>query len=283
MSGAYPGNTLKRLQEEALGILLVVDALCREHELTYFIEGGTLLGAVRHGGFIPWDDDIDIGLPHEDYLRFVDIASRELPDGYELCTPETTEGHTATWAKIVKSGTRFIDMPNFEAGCEQGIFIDVFDFRQLDKSPKIRRRQVRQSVFWQRISYLKGIAHPHIPKGTPFKPLVALALSASHWFISRTVSRDTILNRFDKAWECNDPDELWIEAAYAYNDPIPTDALFPTKPIEFCGEKLMGPNRPDEYLRITYGDYMSIPPEEDRHMHAPVILDFGDGVNVMES
>lgn len=282
MLDKYPDDVLRRLQEEELEILLVIDELCARHGLTYFIEGGTLLGAVRHGGFIPWDDDVDVGLPHEDYLRFLEVAEHDLPAGYELCTPTNTVGYTATWAKVVKSGTRFIDTPARESGYDQGIFADVFDFRQLDRNPAVRRRQVKGSVFWQRMSYLKGIAHPHIPRNVPLKPLVKLALGAGHQIISRLVSQETILREFDKAWRPEDPDELWIEAAYAYNDPMSTDTLFPPRPIEFCGKTVMGPNRPDEYLTATYGDYLRIPPEDERHSHTPDILDFGDGVNVME-
>lgn len=282
MLDTYPDDVLKRLQEEELEVLLVIDELCKKHGLTYFIEGGTLLGAVRHGGFIPWDDDVDVGLPHEDYLRFLVIAEHDLPQGYELCTPTNTSGYTATWAKVVKAGTRFIDTPARESGYEQGIFADVFDFRQLDRDPKMRKRQERGSVFWQRVSYLKGIAHPHIPQGTPLKPIVKAALQLGHHLVSRCVSQQTILREFDKAWETSDPDELWVEAAYAYYKPTPTSALFPTRPIEFCGKTVMGPNQPHEYLTGTYGDYMRIPPENERHCHTPDILDFGDGVNVME-
>ena len=78
----YPEGALERLQKEELKILEVIDSICRKHGLTYFIDAGTTLGAVRHGGFIPWDDDADVGMPYEDYKKFCEIAPHELPEGY---------------------------------------------------------------------------------------------------------------------------------------------------------------------------------------------------------
>lgn len=278
----YPPEVLKRLQEVELGIVLAIDEVCKKNSLSYFLDGGTLLGAVRHGGFIPWDDDIDIGLPHEDYLKFLEVAPRDLPEGYEICTPENTPNQTVLWTKVIKSDTRFIDSEAKESGCEQGIFADVFDFRQFDADPRIMKKQIRWSVFWQRISYLKGFSQPHIPEGTRFIPLVKAALRCTHFFASRFISKQTIIKHFEKAWTTKTPSNQWMDAAYAYKTPYPTSVLYPVKPIEFCGETVMGPQDPHAFLEILFGDYMQLPPEDERHNHVPEILDFGDGVNAME-
>lgn len=283
MLDTYPDDVLKRLQEELLDILLVLDEICKNNDLPYFINGGTLLGAIRHGGFIPWDDDIDIGLLHEDYLKFVDVAKRELPEGYVLCLPESIPNQTETWAKVIKKGTRFIDTIASEAGFEQGIFVDVFDFREFDADPKKAAKQVRGTVFWQRMSYLRCIANPHIPKGTRFKPLVRLGLRATHALAARFFSQEMILKNFEKAWQADTPGGQWIDCAFGYRKPYPTDVLLPVRPIEFCGKTVLGPNKPEVFLQTLFGDdYMQLPPVEDRHNHTPLILDFGDGVNVME-
>lgn len=76
----YPADALNRLQETEREVLAVIDKLCRENGIDYFIDGGTLLGAVRHGGFIPWDDDIDIGMPKDDFDRFCEIAPGVAPE-----------------------------------------------------------------------------------------------------------------------------------------------------------------------------------------------------------
>lgn len=278
----YPPEALKRIQEIELDILLAIDEVCKKNNLTYFIDGGTLLGAIRHGGFIPWDDDVDLGLPHDDYLKFLDAAAQDLPAEYELCTPEAMPKQAALWTKVVKKGTRFIDSEAAEGGYEQGIFVDVFDFRQFDKNPNKKARQIRNTVFWQRLSYLKNTANPHIPKGTRFVPLVKAAFHVAHALASVFVSRDTIIKQLDKSWQTNNPDEFWMNASCAYKTPYSSDILFPTRPIQFGGKTLMGPNKPEEFLETLFGDYMKLPPEEERHNHFPIVLDFGDGVNVMD-
>ena len=78
----YEQDELRRLQLVELDILRDIDKVCREHGIRYFLDSGTLLGAVRHGGFIPWDDDVDLGMPRHDYERFLEIAPRALGDAY---------------------------------------------------------------------------------------------------------------------------------------------------------------------------------------------------------
>ena len=82
----YPGDSLERLQAEMTRMLGVFDRVCRELGLTYFVDSGTALGAARHGGFIPWDDDVDVAMPEADYRRFVAEGASALPGGYSLHT-----------------------------------------------------------------------------------------------------------------------------------------------------------------------------------------------------
>ena len=128
----YPDGALRRLQMAELDIMVEIDRLCRREGLTYFLHSGTCLGAVRHGGFIPWDDDIDIGMPLEDYRRFQRIAPRLLPKGLSVHTCDNTPNFPTFFTKVFKDGTRFIDDVSLEAGYEQAIFVDIFPFIQID-------------------------------------------------------------------------------------------------------------------------------------------------------
>lgn len=140
----YPQDSLQRLQAIERDIVAVIDKICRENDIEYFIDGGTCLGAVRHGGFIPWDDDVDLGMPKADYDRFCAIAPELLPAGYSLHTSTNTTGFSGLWAKVFKDGTRFIDDNALEAGCEQGAFVDIFPYCQLDADPKVAQRQCKK-------------------------------------------------------------------------------------------------------------------------------------------
>lgn len=278
----YPGDSLARLQAAEREILMVIDAICRANDLDYFVSGGTCLGAVRHGGFIPWDDDIDINLPQADYRRFIEIASHALPTGYSLHTSTDTAGTSALWAKVFKDGTRFIDESALEAGCDQGIFVDVFPTCQLDADTDVAAKQRARARTAQLKSYLKHLAHPKIPDDAPLKPLLALGCKIVHGTIARAWKQRDLQDEFDHAFDTDNPAQLWADAAYTAYGPFETDVLFPTADIEFDGLVVRAPHDPDAYLRLEYGDYMKLPPESQRYTHAPIILDFGDGENVMD-
>ena len=100
-------EALKKLQDIELDILIMLKDFCLQHDISWFLDGGTVLGAARHKGFIPWDDDIDIGMLREDYDRFVSLAKTELPSGYSLHDWSNTPGYSAMFAKVYKDNTKF--------------------------------------------------------------------------------------------------------------------------------------------------------------------------------
>ena len=117
----YPEDVLRRLQQVELEMLRRIDRACRAIGVSYWLDSGTCLGAVRHGGFIPWDDDIDIGMPLDDYHRFLEEAPAVLGEGLSLHTCDNTPNLPVLWAKIYLDGTRFSSARDIEAGLEQGI------------------------------------------------------------------------------------------------------------------------------------------------------------------
>ena len=128
----YQPETLRKLHEIQLSILKDVDDLCTRHDITYFLDSGTALGAVRHNGFIPWDDDIDIGMLRPDYDRFLTVAKEELPAStYRLLIPGETLHYAAMFTKVALVGTKFYTQETIEAGLDMGIFIDVFPYDDL--------------------------------------------------------------------------------------------------------------------------------------------------------
>lgn len=122
---------------------------------------------MRHGGFIPWDDDIDIGMPKDDFDRFCEIAPALLPKGYSLHTSANTKGFAPLWTKVFKNDTKFIEDVCTEAGYEQGIFVDILPFCRLDANEAVAKKQCRKARAAQVQSYLKHFAHPKIPTDIP--------------------------------------------------------------------------------------------------------------------
>lgn len=282
MPKEYPGNSLQRLQQTATDILAIIDNICRKNDIEYIIVAGTCLGAVRHGGFIPWDDDIDVAMPYDQWLRFMEIAPKELPQGYSLHHPLNTPGFSGLWAKVYKDNTRYIASTIAQAGCEQGIFVDVFPYINLNADPKRAKEQRNKAIMCQRKLYLHYIAHPLIPKGTPFPGLADKACAVLHHTIAKSWTPEKLIEEIKPYLRPETPGDEWINLGSAQVATFKDWWLWPAKEMKFGHLKVMGPANPDPYLRADYGDYMQFPPEEERFCDCPTILDFGDGVNVME-
>lgn len=283
MKEAYPGDSLERLQETQVEILKVVAAICDEFELTWFADSGTCLGAVRHGGFIPWDDDIDISMPIDDYRRFCEIAPQVLEGtAYGLYEPKTTEHYPPLFAKVYKRGTRFIGEQMMEAGFEEGIFIDVFAYGRLDSDERKAKRQADKLVFWQRMSYLYHIEHPYIAASTRFRNAAVAAAAAAHRIARVATNPASIVKRFEETLASGDGQGLWTNVFYADWGTYDHDVLFPVGQLQFGDMTVPVPHDTKAFLTTLYGDYMQVPPEEERFAKPPLVLDFGDGVNVLE-
>lgn len=140
----YEQDVLRKLQLAELSILRDIDSVCRSEGIPYFLECGTLLGAVRHGGFIPWDDDIDVGMLRPDYERFLKVAPKALGERYAVCEPRANSRCAGMFAKVWKRGTKFFTAETMEAGIDQGIFVDVFPYDILHADESVATRQIRR-------------------------------------------------------------------------------------------------------------------------------------------
>lgn len=276
----YPPETLARLQSIELEMLKILDRIFEEHGLRYFIDGGTCLGAVRHKGFIPWDDDIDIAMPLDDYKRFRAIAASILPEGYSVHDCSNTPGCPLFWMKLYKDGTRFLE-PGFEF--EQGIFIDIFPFIVLDQNPKQAAKQRKHVKFWQRMAYLREVATPNLGRNTPHRKLLLAGCKLAHHTVARLWSVEQMRKKCERWFVAKDPGHLMVNGCSGLAEPFELEWIFPTQRVAFDEIMVNAPNNTDEYLKAIYGDYMRLPAPEDRHVHTPLLLDFGDGVNALEA
>lgn len=277
----YDDEVLRRLQIEQLHVLEKIDELCAANGIEYFLDSGTALGAVRHHGFIPWDDDIDIGMNRIDYDRFIEIARRELGDDYEIGVPGKTAGYAPMFAKVWKRGTKFYTQETMEASFDQGIFVDVFPYDPVFSDKKARSKQFSRCTFWQRASYLYHAKSIQVPHKGALGSIERAACVVAHYLCRALFNPERMARSFDKAARAASDiseNDQFAAMAYPAEPPFEAKTLWPPVLCEFEGADYPVPHDVKTYLEAWYGPtYMELPPEGMRTNHAPLILDFGDG------
>ena len=276
----YEEEELKKVQNIQKEILVAFDKFCQEHELHYFLVFGSALGAARHQGFIPWDDDIDVGMLREDYDKLMSLKHLFDPQ-YEILTTATNKYYCNTVTHVHKKNTTFISEYTQHMKCHLGIPIDIFVYDKVPEDEKKRKSQMLQTYFWGRLLFLKGTGKPEIPLtgvvGFIARVICMIAhflltifFIPSRWIYARLLKVSKKYNHMDyKVVTC-------FEDATPWKDMISLDELYPLKRIKYEDIETYIPNKNHEILTRTYGDYMQLPPVEKRVNHSPVVLDFGE-------
>jgi lipopolysaccharide cholinephosphotransferase len=250
------GDKLRQLQLILLRILKVFHEICEEHGFRYWLDAGTLLGAVRHGGFIPWDDDIDVIMPRDDYLAFCRIAEQKLPFDMFFQTPESDPGFLCPWVKIRDRFSHLAEKTG-PYPYSQAASMDVF--------PAVvgTRRHLRWRLFYIMLEPFKKEperAWPQLKFTSRCKNLVIGTAQRTFRTIMRWRSlRRAFLRYLDRGrtfWQY-EPPIRWLNL-------WPEDMLFPLKKIRFEDFDFWGPADPVSYLRDYFGDFMTPPPPEKR-------------------
>lgn len=247
------GTELRKVQLRLVNMLTEIDRVCRKHDIRYWIDFGTLLGAVRHKGFIPWDDDVDVSMPTEDLRRFLEIAPKEFPDNLFLQTKATDPSFRKLINKVRDRRSLFITpYEDFGRDYQKGIFIDLFEIKPYPTvSPKLQ----------------KGIMRWYMKTSTFFVEKQDVSLK-NHL---ATLTFPIIKAGLDLFWgllNLGKKDKLGYEKHFSvYGNSYPQEMVFPLKEIQFEGKTFLGPANPDAYLTSIYGDYMKIPPKEKWRIH----------------
>ncbi len=258
-------------------IVKEVKRICEENGIKYFMIAGTLLGAVRHKGFIPWDDDMDIGMLREDYEKFIELAKRDMREEFFLQTTETDSAYGLNFAKILLNGT-FIDESSASNKAQKGISIDVFPFDAVPDNAEDVAKHKKRTYFLRRLLLAKQ-NYNVCGKKEYVKRIVYGVLN----FIALFYSREKICEKLDS--ECkryNRQNEkptkiVNIGGAYGYDkETILREWVDSTEELPFEDFTLCAPAGYKEYLEYFYGDYMTPPPEDKRYnRHGLNKVDFG--------
>lgn len=271
---------VEKLHSSEIKILDEFDRICKKNGLKYFFTGGTLIGAVRHKGFIPWDDDIDVGMTRPDFDKFIKCCKNDLKDEFYLDYFKSNKNGFRLYAKLNLKNTLFIESSTKNIkNIDNGIWLDIFPFDNLNKvNSKSHILKHRMIVTIMKIvnlklgfkSYLSEYRKNHkiimffvdvFAKICPKRLLLNLAhliITSNKNNNSEYIANMTVeLVRFKESHRRNE--------------------VFPVTKLEFEGKKYYCPKEYDKILTKVYGDYMKLPPVEKRVTHEPCLIKFEDG------
>ena len=280
-SKPYKKEVLEHLHRVQIEMIQDLDRVCKKYEIPYFAAFGTALGAVRHQGFIPWDDDSDVGMLRKDYDRFLEIAEKELGDHYRILTPEVDKRYACNVTKLQRKGTVFISHLSKNLKCEQCIFIDIFPFDCVAPTKKLAKRQWFMTTFLDRLLYLCGTPYPVIPyKGIKFALAQAICWCTHYGLKLFHVSPRFIYRLYVKA--CTKYNPMHTKDVTSFGDAesmqykFPVKNMFPVEEVPFEDISICVLKNNKEHLENAYGNYMELPPEDKRINHSPYIIKFED-------
>ena len=272
---------LDAIQKMQLAYLLEVDRICKKHRIKYFLGGGTLLGAIRHNGFIPWDDDADIMMLREDYDRFAEVAQQELPAGMTFQSGKTDKNCFYEFNKLRVENTIFAtELAKNHTDINVGIAFDIFCHDKTANSRLGQKLHLAATLF-TRALVLNKWNHRKADNGSRVQSAVTnffvrlLPLRFSYFLMNHTIS---FFKRKKNAKYLYDG-----MGRNVYNGCFSADILSEVTTHDFEGYQLPVPKKYDEYLTFLYGDYMEKAPLSTRlGCHEILLCDIGKYDNLNE-
>jgi len=238
-------SPLREVQKVLTSMMVTIDTICKENDIPYFLSDGSLLGCIRHGGFIPWDDDIDIGMLRKDYNKFMKVIKTNLPSIYKVETYKLHIHRKHNWLKIMYLDD--FEWVGKDGDTRKGTSIDIFPF-----------------------DYVQGVDNIS-PAGKIFNRLSRLMypkkINNPKDFIASMVIRAKLYNFYCPFNKETDTITYGIETPFYGSAFFTKDEIFPLKTGTFENQQFNIPGNPDHFLTTVYGDYMKIPEEADRQIH----------------
>ena len=256
--------TLQELKEIELEILIKFDAFCKENNIRYYLAFGTLLGAIRYKGFIPWDDDIDVLVPREDYERLLTIFQDS--EIYRLYSIERNRKYAFPFAKLCDMRTKLVETSYPNNGVALGVNIDIFPLDHFSDDLQEAKREIsRIKRYNAGLSYLK-VDRPQTNNPIRFVAwsliILCCKLLGSEYFIRKVNKECKKSSQVDSRYVGAKSWPIWGDRVIA-----PAEAFEKTIEIEFEGKMFPAPFGYDAYLTCLYGDYLPEPPKEKQKTH----------------
>lgn len=280
MERFYEKEVLERLQACELEILEDFIAICKEKKLTYFATAGTGLGAIRHGGFIPWDDDIDVCLPRRHFEKCIQAFNDQYSDKYYILNADYDENYPLMTTRICIKETVFKEALLGEVDCPFGIFLDVYPYDNLSDNKVMRTIQLHSTWFFSKLIILRSIKEPYLAfEGTKRTIIMKICSFVHNMLVKLNIKKKTLIRLCKK---CSTSYNHKVTEAMGFpsdTDPnwntVYRSQIYPLRKMKFEHLEINVPNNLEAILTKFYGDdYMTLPPIEKRKTHYPKELRF---------
>ena len=265
-------NQLIELQQVLLGVAADVIDVLERHQLQYVLYAGSALGAVRHEDFIPWDDDLDIAMPRNDLEKFIDVFDEELSDRYWISTPGVTSGCRAPMTKVLLKGTILRDRNTYD-DIKCGVSIDIFpyetvpDNRFLREAFRFRSLAAGLAASCRWFYEDRDMFRAYIGSDKDAKKVVEAKIRIGH--VLSMLPLDFWVNHAYKVWgRYKDTNSDTVAVIARWKETIaPREKVFPPTKLRFGRYNWCVPADYDLAMRSFFGDYMTLPPAEERESH----------------
>lgn len=275
---------IQRVQQYELEILEEINRICRDHQLTCFAVGGSVLGAVRHGGFIPWDDDIDLGMPRQDYEKFLHIAAEELDERFVIQHFRTEPRTPFYFTKIRRNNTVFLEYWLKDYPLHHGIFVDIFPFDAVPENRHLRKGHymLARLLYQMYLSKSTKTVYSSRLLNTVYETPEIRAQVMTKARIRRFLHG--LLTPIPKKWiykgldACvrmhNGKPHREIAHIVRKRLRVKQEDLLPICYLPFENSCIPVPRDYDSYLRGQFGNYRALPPKDKRYGHLPYYVEF---------
>ena len=260
--------TLAEIKEIQLNILKYIDNICKENQLKYYIAGGTLLGAVRHKGYIPWDDDIDILMPYSDYRKLIELIKKE-NNNYIMLNPYDNEDYFYMFSKVVDTRTKLTEKTVNKIK-NYGVFVDIFPINKLPTS-KEELEEYMNELYLKNKEYAASMPKKNYYSDPKRVKRIAKRILKYPYHLkckkidwqTRKIDLLKLLEKYNNMEEYNYSG--YVLSYYGKKDIMRKEVYEDSTTLIFEGIKVKAPKLYDEYLTKLYGDYMKIPKEHEKH------------------